>query len=80
MDEIIKKLNEILGTNETKWGSFIEYEWTKEQYWEFKEWFINKLVDDVSFRRNVLMTNEKNIKMFRKAVDEFIYIYWPKDK
>lgn len=79
MDEIISKLNEILGTNETKWWSFIEYEWTKEQEKQFKVWFIDKLADDVGFRRNILITNRKSTKLFMAVVDEFIWTYWPKD-
>jgi len=80
MDELIEKLSSYVWPPDIdKDGkkSFLAKKWTKAQEDEFTEWAIDKLYNDVTLRRKVMLFPRKDKKSIMDSVGMFVFNYSP---
>jgi hypothetical protein len=83
LDEILRKMFSYSGIDYSReyvkqenW--FMNYEWTREQYYDFKYWFTRKMHDDWKNMKKLM--NRAKKKKIDRFVDEFIFTYGWKNK
>jgi len=82
---ILKKMCEMVGANYDeidfkKQSWFTLYKWNANKESEFKEWFVNYLMENKDARFELMEFPTTRINIIKKLIDEFIFNYgWTTD-